>query len=182
MTADPTQTALVKSERVDSESIGPGAVGVPVLSVASASLHLTRFILLLHRPTGEVSSLVVLSHSLSLMVWEEKKELSHQTVTQKLRAWITELSQGHVVSSQQSQGSGAVIHWLVQVSQCPPRPQDAQLAHSLPSLEIILAYPWLYTVSCMAWRTVGIKGVPRASSTHLGTSGKENSEAPPQTS
>lgn len=153
-----------------------------MLSVASVSLHLTCFIFLLHHPRGEVSSLIVLSHSLSLMVWEEKKKLSHQTVKQKLRAWITELSQGHVVSSQQSQGSGAVIQWLVQVSQCPPRPQDAQLAHSLPSLEIILAYPWLYTVSCMAWRTEGIKGVPRASSTHLGTSGKENSEAPPQTS
>ena len=99
-----------------------------------------------------------------------------------LRAWIIELSQGHVVSSHQSQGSGVVTHWLVQISQCPPRPQDAQLAHALPSLGIISAYPWLHTVSCMARRTAGIKGVPGAISTHLGTSGKENSEAPPQTS
>lgn len=140
------------------------------------------FIFPLHRPRGEVYSPIVLSHSLSLMVWEEKKEISLQTVKQKLRAWIFELSQGHVVSSHQSQGSGDVTHWLVQISQCPPRPQDAQLAHSLPSLGIVLAYPWLHPVSCMARRTAGIKGVPRAVSTHLGTRGKENSEAPPQTS
>ena len=119
------------------------------MSVASVSLHLTCFIFLLHHPRGEVSSLIVLSHSLSLMVWEEKKKLSHQTVKQKLRAWIIELSQGHVVSSHQSQGSGVVTHWLVQIGQCPPRPQDAQLAHALPSLGII-SHTHGYTL-CPAW-------------------------------
>lgn len=111
------------------------------------SLHLTCFIFLLHHPREKCPL-----WSCYRILWAWWSGRKRRAFTKQ---WSKSLEPDHWTESgwclhSNPRGLGAVIQWLVQVSQCPPRPQDAQLAHSLPSLEIILGISMaIHCPACM---------------------------------